>query len=174
MRQYETTATVCQRDACIPKQFSHRLYAMNVAGLMSAVMIAVGVMIGVSSMQDNMTAGLAFMGIMFMVALICIPVTWFTVKKAAAQMHPSGDDEWTCTTWFENDGIHRMDEDADESVYPVKKLVCAYRAGNVLLLCTRAQSIIPVNLVQLSETERKSVFERIRAECPRLKIVKTK
>lgn len=174
MRQFETTSTIKQSDACIPKQFAHRLYAMNVAGLLSAFLIAIGVMIGVGSMQDHPEAGWAFMAIMVLAAAICIPVTSMTVKKAAAQMHPTGDGVWTNTTWFENDGIHRTDEDGDEVVFHVNKLVCAYRAGHVLLLCTRTQSLVPVNLAQLTETERKSVFVRIKTECPRLKMVKMK
>ncbi len=174
MHQYETTSTVKQSDACIPKQFAHRLYAMNVAGLMMGFIMILGVVIGVAGMQENMVSGLLFMGIMAIAAVSVVLITSVTAKKAAAQMHPSGDDEWMCTTWFEQDGVHRMDDEEDESVFLVKKLVCAYRAGNVLLLCTKGQSIIPVNLAQLSETDRKSVFERIKTECPRMKIVKTK
>ena len=67
-----------------------------------------------------------------------------------------------------------MDEDGDEFAYPLNKLVCAYRAGNVLILCAGQQTVLPVNLMQLNETDRKSVFERIKTECPKLKMVQVK
>ncbi len=174
MRLYETTAIVKQNDDCIPRQYAHREYGKKTMRWLALLLVLIGVIGGLGSMKENLLAGLLFMGLMALSALISLPVGAVMMKKAAAQMHPGGDGEWSCITWFENDGIHRLDDDGDEVVVPLGKLICAYRAGNVLLLCTKTQTVVAINLAQLSETDRKSVFERIKTDCPKLKMVQVK
>lgn len=175
MRMYETTSVLRQDDACIPQQYAYRLQYMKTSRITAIALTIVGVVIGLASIRENLLAGLLFMGLMALVSLICIPVGEANAKKLAANMHPGGDGEWQSTTWFENDGIHRLDdEDDDEVVYPLSKLTCAYRAGNVLIFCTGNQAVVPVNLAQLTETDRKSVLECIKSECPKLKMVQKK
>lgn len=174
MRQFETTSTVKQNDACIPRQFAHREYGKMAMRWMALILVLIGVIGGLASIGENPLAGLLFMGLMALSALISLPVGAVMLKKAAAQMHPGGDGEWSCVTWFENDGIHRQDEDGEEAIIPLGKLICAYRAGDVLLLCTKTQTVVSINLAQLSETDRKSVFKRIKTDCPKLKMVQVK
>lgn len=174
MRLYETTSTVTQDQACIPQQYAHREYSMQVTRWMVLFLVLLGVVIGLAGIRENLTSSLIFMGTMLVIALFTLPVQVVVGKQTAARMYPGGENSWACTTWFGNDGIHRTDEDGDEVVASLSKMRCAYRAGNILILCSKAQVVFPVNLAQLSETDRKSLFERLKSESPKLKMIQTK
>lgn len=174
MRLYETTSTVTQNECNIPKRYAHYLQNMKMMRMMAVAFAVIGVVFGVASLRHSVFAAVVCIAMFGVVAAICVPIGSWVSKRVACNFYEDGDDTWTMTTWFDNDGIHRMDEDGDEFAYPLNKLVCAYRAGNVLILCAGLQTVLPVNLAQLSETDRKSVFERIKTECPKLRMVQTK
>ena len=174
MRLYETTSTITQNDANIPKRHAHYLQNMKMMRMTALAFAVIGLVFGVASLQHSIFAAVVCIVMFGLVAAICVPVGSWSSKRVAANLYEDGDDAWTMTTWFDNEGIHRMDEDGDEFAYPLNKLVCAYRAGNVLILCAGQQTVLPVNLMHLNETDRKSVFERIKTECPKLKMVQVK
>ena len=171
MHLYETTSTVRQDDAAILQQYAFILRNMKMMLVMSVILVLIGVVFGFVSLKHNATAGALCFGLFAFAALIMFPIGKLSAKRTAANMYPDGEGEWRMTTWFENDGIHRTDDEGDEDVFPVSRLVCGYRAGNVLLLCAKSGSVLPINLEQLSETDRKSVFDRIKTECPTMKMV---
>lgn len=174
MRLYETTSTVTQNECNILKRYAHYLQNMKMMRMMAVTFAVVGLVFGAVSLQHSAFAAVACIVIFGFASIICIPVGSWSSKRVAANFYEDGDDAWTMTTWFDNDGIHRRDEDGDEFAYPLNKLVCAYRADNVLILCAGLQTVLPVNLMQLNETDRKSVFERIETECPKLAMVQVK
>lgn len=174
MRLYETTSTVTQNECNIPKRYAHYLQNMKMIRLIAVFLIVFGVGIAAGTLKHSIAAAVTSVVFFALAAAVCIPVGSQSSKHVAENYYEDGDGCWTMTTWFDNDGIHRMDEDGDEFAYPLNKLVCAYRAGNVLILCAGLQSVLPVNLMQLNETDRKSVFERIKNECPKLKMVQVK
>lgn len=174
MRLYETTSTVRQDDACILQQYAFILRNLKMMLAMSVVIAVIGIVFGIASLKQNVAAGALCFGLFAFAAVIMFPIGKLSAKRTAANLYPGGDDEWRMTTWFENDGIHRADDEGEDDVLPLNKLVCAYRAGNVLLLGTHTHSVLPVNLLQLSETDRKSLFENLKTECPKLKMIQKK
>lgn len=174
MRLYETTSTVRQDDACILQQYAFILRNLKMMLAMSVVIAVIGIVFGIVSLKQNVAAGVLCIGLFAFAAVIMFPIGKLSAKRTAANLYPGGDDEWRMTTWFENDGIHRADDEGEDDVLPLNKLVCAYRAGNVLLLGTNTNSVLPVNLTQISETDRKSLFERLKTECPKLKMLQKK
>lgn len=174
MRLYETSSTVKQNDACIPQQYAQVSRTMKMMRVMSVVFLVLGVGLCAVSWKQSIPAAILCLVMFGFVATIMIPVGKASARRVAANLHPGGEGTWQAITWFENDGIHSADEDGEDDVYPLSTLVCAYRADNVLLLCTKGQSVLPINLVQLSETDRKSVIERLKTECPSLKLIQTK
>lgn len=174
MRLYETTSTVTKNECNIPKRHAHYLQSMKMMRMMAVAFAVIGLVFGVASLQHSVAAAVGCVVMFGLVAGICILVGSWSSKRVAANFYADVDGMWTMTTWFDNDGIHRTDEDGDEFVYPLKRLACASRAGNVLILCTDMQAVLLVNLIQLNETDRKSVFERIKTECPKLKMVQVK
>lgn len=174
MRLYQTSAAVKQSDACIPQQYAHVDQTMKMLRVMALIFLVIGAVLCVISWKHSVSAAVLSFMMLGCTTAIMIPVGKASARRVAMNLHPSGDGVWRATTWFENDGIHSADEDGEDDVYPLNTLVCAYRADNVLLLCTKGRSVLPVNLAQLSETDRKSVCERIKTDCPNLKMVKTK
>lgn len=174
MRLYETTSTVRQDDTCILQQYSFILRNMKMMLGMSVILAIVGIVFGIASMKQNVAAGILCIGLFAFVAVIMFPIGKLSAKRTAANMYPGGDGEWSVTTWFENDGIHRADDEGEDDVFPLNKIVCGFRVGNVLLLGMSTHSVVPVNLAQLSETDRKSLFERLKTECPKLKMIQKK
>lgn len=177
MRQFETTSTVKQHDACILQQYAYLRVARKMEVIVVLCLLGIGAAVGLSCIAKSLVAGLMFCGFMAAVALISIPVQRASAKKVAAQLHPDGDGEWAVTTWFEQDGLHDHEADLpeEERVTDIARdIVCAYRAGTVLLLCTKNYTVLPIDLVELSETDRKSVYERLKSDCPKLKMLKTK
>lgn len=174
MRLYETTSTVRQDDACILQQ--HALIQRNTKMMlaMTVIFAMMGVMFGIVSLEHSLNSAALVFVLFSFIAAIMMPVGKLSAKRTAANLYPGGEGEWSMTTWFENDGIHRADDEAEDDVFPLNKLVCAYRAGNVLLLGTSTNSVLPVNLTQISETDRKSLFERLKTECPKLKMIQKK
>ena len=174
MRRYETTSTVMQNECNIPKRYAHYLQNMKMMRMMAVALAAVGVVFGVAGLRHSVAAAVVCIALFGAAAVVCIPVGAWSARRVAANFYEDGGDSWTMTTWFDAEGIHRVDEDGDEFAYPLNKLVCAYRAGDVLLLCAGLQTVLPVNLAQLSETDRESVLNRINAECPKLKMLPEK
>lgn len=171
MHQFETTSTYSRNDSNIPKRHAHYLQNMKTMRITAVMCVVMGVAFGAAALRYSVVAAVICFAAFGFVASICIPVGSWSSRRVAANFYEDGDDLWTNTTWFENDGIHRIDDEADEDVFPLNKLVCAYRAGDVLLLCSATQSVIPVNLAQLSETDRKSVFQMLKTGCPKLKAI---
>lgn len=174
MRLYETTSTVRQNDSAILQQYVFILRNMKVMLIMSVIFVIMGIVLGIASLKHNVAAGALCFGLFALVAAIMFPIGKLSAKRTAANMYPRGDGEWSVTTWLENDGIHRADDEGEDDVSPLNKIICGYRAGNVLLLGTNTHSVLPVNLEQLSETDRKSLFDRLKTECPKLKMIQTK
>lgn len=174
MRLYETTSTVTQNECNIPKRYAHYLQNMKMMRMMAVVFAVMGIVFGIASLQHSVFAAVVCIVMFGMGAAICIPIGSWSSKRVAANIYEDGDASWMMTTWFDNDGIHRADDEGEDDVFPLEKLVCAYRVGNALLLGTKNHSVLPVNLAQLSETDRKSVFERLKTECPRLKMIQKK
>lgn len=174
MRLYETTSTVRQGDACILQQYAFILRNMKMMLVMSVIHVLIGVVLGLVSLKHNAAAGALCFGLFAFAAAIMFPIGKLSAKRTAANMYPDGAGEWRMTTWFENDGIHRADDEGEDDVFPLNKLVCAYRAGNVLLLGTNTNSVLPVDLTQISETDRKSLFDRLKTEAPKLKMLQKK
>ena len=168
MRSCESTTTITQNDACMLQRYAHqevgRITNRWMLGIF-AVMVAICCF---AAYQESDREAIE-MAIVF-ACLMALYYGIFTLcfKHVVAQMHPWGDQTWTHTTWIEDDGIHRLDEDGDEYVYPLRKLRFAYRDGTTLLLATINQAVIPINLMQLSETDRKLVFELLKEKCPKL------
>ena len=174
MRLYETTTTVTQNECNIPKRYAHYLQNMKMMRMMTLAFGVLGVVFGFVSLQHSLLAAVVCVAIFGVAAAVCIPGGAWSSKRVAANFYEDGGDSWTMTTWFDEDGIHRMDEDGDEFAYPLNKLVCAYRSEGVLLFCAGLQTVLPVNLAQLSETDRESVLEQINTGCPKLKMVPEK
>ena len=174
MRQYETTSFIMQNECNVLKRYAHYLQNMKMMRVMAAAFVVMGLVFGVASFQHSVFASVVCIMMFGFAAAICVPVGSWSSKRVAANFYEDGNDTWTMTTWFEDDGIHRIDADGDEDAYPLSKLVCAYRSGDVLILCTGMQAAVPVNLAQLNETDRKSVFARINAESPKLKTIQEK
>lgn len=174
MRLYETTSTVRQNDAAILQQYAFILRNMKVMLVMSVIFVIMGIVFGIVSMKHNAAAGVLCFGLFAFAAAIMFPIGKLSAKRTAANLYPRGDEAWSMTTWFENDGIHRADDEGEDDVFLLSRLVCGYRAGNVLLLGTNTNSVMPVNLAQLSETDRKSLFDRLKTECPKLKMIQAK
>ena len=63
-----------------------------------------------------------------------------------------------------------MDEEDGDIVYPLKDIVYGCRKGEVLLICTKMNTVIPVNLEQLSDADYKSVMEMLKVCCPKLSV----
>ena len=171
MRLYETTTTVTQNESNIPKRYAHYLQNFKMMHMMAVMFAVIGIVFGIALLQRSVFAAVVCIAMFGAAAAICVPVGSWSSKRVAANFYADGNDSWTMTTWFDNDGIHRMDEDGDEFAYPLNKMVCAYRTANVLILCAGLQTVLPVNLMQLSETDRESVFEQIKTECPNLKMI---
>ena len=174
MRLYETTSTVTQNECNIPKRYAHYLQNMKIMRMMALIFGVLGIVCAAAAMQHSLLTAIVCLVAFGGAAAICIPVGAWSSKRVAANFYEDGGDSWTMTTWFDNDGIHRMDEDGDEFAYPLNKLVCAYRAEDVLLLCSGLQTVLPVNLAQLSEADRASVLESIGAGCPKFKWIPEK
>ena len=174
MRLYETITTVTQNECNIPKRYAHYLQSMKMMRVMAMVFGGLGIVCSVASLQHSLLTAIVCMVTFGAAAVICITVGAWSSKRVAANFYEAGSDSWTMTTWFDEDDIHRVDEDGDEFTYPLNKLVCAYRAGDTLLLCAGMQTVLPVNLVQLSENDRESVLAMINAGCPKLKMVPEK
>lgn len=174
MRLYETTSTVRQDDACILQQHAFIQRNVRMMLIMAVLFVMLGIVSGIACIRQNTAAAVLCFGLFVFAAAIMIPVGKLSAKRMAANMYPDGEGEWRMTTWFENDGIHRADDEGEDDVFPLNKLVCAYRAGNVLLLGTNTNSVLPVNLTQISETDRKSLFEGLKTESPKLKMLQKK
>ena len=172
MRMFETTATVTQNESNIPRRYAHYLQSMKMMRMMAVTIAVIGMILGVASLRYSVPAAVVCIVLFGAAAAICIPVGSRMAKQVAANIYEDGDGVWMMTTWFESDGIHREDEDGDVLSYPLDKLVCCHRAGDVLILCTGVQAVLPVNLTQLSETDRGSVCERIEAGCPQMKMIR--
>lgn len=174
MRQYETTATVRQEVSAILQQYAYILRSMKMMLVMTVIIAGIGIVSGIACMKENAAAGVLCMVLFGFAAVIMMPVGKLSAKRMAANLYPRDEGEWSLVTWFLADGIHTSDDDDEDDVIPLSRIVCGCRTGNVLLLCTDAPSVVPVNLEQLSETDRKSLFDRLKTECPKLKMIQQK
>ena len=115
MRLYETTSTVTQNECNIPKRYAHCLQNMKMMRMMAVALAAVGVVFGVAVLRHSVTAAVVCIALFGAAAAVCIPVGAWSAKRVAANFYEDGGASWTMTTWFGEDGIHRVDEDAMNS-----------------------------------------------------------
>ena len=168
MRSCESTSVITQNDVCMLQRYVHHEVIRITNRWMTGFLAVLGVSCCYSAFRESLRSGLEVAAIFACIAALNYGIYTICSKHIVAQMHPWGDQTWTYTTWIEDDGIHRLDEDGDEYVYPLRKLRFAYRDGTTLLLATINQAVIPVNLMLLSETDRKYVFELLQMKCPKL------
>lgn len=167
MRLYETTSTVTQNEAAPLKRYAHTEYGMRIIkGTMLFLLLAV--ILGVTVYREDPQEALNCVLILLVLAAAFAIFGRILLKYGSTQSYPSGDLSWTYTTWYDGKCFRRLDEDGDEFAWPLRKIRLAWRNGSVLFLCTSSQAVIPINLLYLSETERKSLFEMLEAKCPKL------
>ena len=168
MRLYETTSTVTQNEAAPLKRYAHTEYGIRIINRMMLFLLVLAVILGVTVYRENPQEALNCVLIMLVLAAGFAIFGRILLKYASAQSYPPGDLSWTYTTWYDGKCFHRLDDDGDEFAWPLRKIRLAWRSGCVLFLCTSSQAIIPINLLHLSETDHKSLYELLEMECSKL------
>ena len=168
MRSCESTTTVTQNEACKLQRYAHQEVIRITNRWMACFLAVQGVTCCYSAYQESLREGMTVTAVCACLAVLYYVILMLCSKYVVVQMHPWGEQTWTYTTWIEADGVHRLDDDGDEYVYPLRKLRFAYRDGTILLLATINQAVIPVNLMQLPETDRKLVFDLLETRCSKL------
>ena len=168
MRLYETTSTVTQNEAATLQRYVHHEIGKIAMRWMLAIFAAMGLLVFYACSREGIQNAVPAVGIVVAAALLMYFLFRISFKAVVAQAHPWGDRAWTHTTWFDEAGVHRLDDDGDEFVYPLKRLRYAYRVDCTILLCTMSQAIIPVNLLYLSGDEQQAFFDLLKMECPKL------
>ena len=168
MRLYETTSTITQNEAATLQRYAHHEIGKITMRWMMAIFAGIGLLVFYACSREDIRDAFPAVGIVAATALLMYFLLRISFKAIVAQAHPWGDRSWTHTTWFDEAGVHRLEDDGDEFVYPLKKLRFAYRVDCTILLCTLSQAVIPVNLLYLSEEERQSFFDLLKKECPKL------
>lgn len=170
MRMYETTTTVSQNDVCDLQQYAYLQKSKKMYRGVAIFFILFGLLAGLSCMRNDFMVALVCIAIFCITAVSLIPLGKWSAKRFAVQYFAGGDATWTVTTWFTEGSIHRLDEEDGDIVYPLKDIVYGCRKGEVLLICTKMNTVIPVNLEQLSDTDYKSVMKMMKVCCPKLSV----
>ena len=168
MRLYETTSTVTPNEAATLQRYVHHEVGKIAMCWMMAIYAAMGLIVFYACSREGIQDAVPAVGVVVVAALLTYFLFRISFKAVVAQAHPWGERSWTHTTWFDEAGVHRLDYDGDEFVYPLKRLRYAYRVDCTILLCTMSQAIIPVNLLYLSEDEQQAFFILIEKGCPKL------
>lgn len=168
MRLYETTSTVTQNELVPLRRYAHIKYGTKLINGTMLCTLALMLIIGTAVYREEPKEALTCIIIGLVIALAFSIFGRILMKHGAMQTHPYGDMCYTHTTWYDGKRFHRLDADGDESSWPIRKMQYAWRNGTVVILCTTSRALIPVNLLQLSETDRKSFFDLLEEECPKL------
>lgn len=168
MRLYESTSTITQNEAATLQRYAHHVIGKITMRWMLAIYAGMGLLVFYACSREDIQAAIPAVAVVAAAALLTCFLFRISFKAVVAQAHPWGDRSWAHTTWFDEAGVHRLDDDGDEFVYPLKKLRFAYRVDCTVLLCTMSQAVIPVNLLYLSDEERQSFFDLLKRECPKL------
>lgn len=168
MRLYETTSTVTQNEIVPLRRYVHTEYGMKlINGIMIFQMVLMA-LIGITVYREEPKEAVTCVVIVLVMALVFGIFGRILLKFGAKEAHPYGDQCYTHTTWYDGKCFHRLDADGDEFSWPLRKVRYAWRIGTVILLCTSSRALIPVNLLLLSETDRRSFFKLLEEECPKL------
>ena len=168
MRLYETTSTVTQNEIVPVRRYVHVAYGMKIINGTMLSLLALMLMIAVLVYREDSKEGLTCFIIGLAMALAFGIFGRILLKYGAQQAYPYGDLRYTHTTWYDGKCFHRLDTDGDEFSWPLRKIRYAWRSGPMIILCTTNRALIPVNLLQLPETDRKSLFTLLEEECPKL------
>ncbi len=158
MRSCESTTTFTQNEVVPIKRYAHAGYGRRVIRGMMLFLLVLAVVLGVTVYREDPQEALTCVIICLVMAVMFDIGGHFILKYSAIQTYLPGDLVFTQTTWFDGKCFHRLDEDGDEFSWPLRKIRFAWRSGCTLFLCTSSAAVIPVNLLQLSETDRKSFF----------------
>ena len=170
MRMHETTTTICQHDVCGLQQYAYLQKSKKVYRGVAIFFVLFGLFAGLSCIRNDFMVAMGCIAIFWITAVSLIPLGKWSAKRFAVQYFAGGDETWTDTTWFTEGSIHRLDEEDGDIAYPLKDIIFGCRRGEVLLLCSKMNTVIPVNLEQLSATDCKSVVEMLKAYCPKLSV----
>lgn len=168
MRLYETTSTVTQNEIVPLRRYAHTEYGMRLINGTMLSLLVLMVIIGAAVYREDPKEAVICVVIVLVMAIVFGIFGRILLKHGAKEAHPYGDWCYTHTTWYDGRCFHRLDADGDEFSWPLRKIRYAWRSGTVIILCTTSRALIPVNLLQLSETDRKSFFNMIEERCPRL------
>lgn len=168
VRSCESTSVVTQNEACTLQRYAHYEVGKIAMRWVLAIYAGMGLLVFYGCSREDMRAAIPAVAVVAATALLTCLLFRLSFKAIVAQAHPWGDRSFMYTTWISDDSIHRLDEEGDEFVYPLKKMRFAYRAGTRILLCTINQAVIPIDLMQLSETDRRYVFDLLDKKCPKL------
>lgn len=168
MRLYETTLTVTQNELVPLRRYVHTEFGMKLINGTMICLLVLMLVIGAAVYREDPKEALTCIIIVLTMALAFGIFGRLLLKYGAKQMHPYSDLYFTHTTWYDGKCFHRLDEDGEEFAWPLRKIRLAWRNEGVLFLCTSSQAVIPINLLHLSETDRRSLFELLKAECPKL------
>lgn len=167
-RLYETTTTFTQNQAVPIKRYAHAGYGRMVIRGMMLFLLVLAVVLGVTVYREDHQEALTCAIICLVMAVMLGIGGRFILKYGAIQTYLPGDLVFTHTTWYDGKCFHRLDEDGDEFSWPLRRIRYAWRSGYTIFLCTSSATVIPVNLLQLSPTEREAFFELLKTECPKL------
>lgn len=168
MRMYETTTTISQNDVCGLQRYAYLQKSKKLYRGVAIFFVLIGLLAGLSCMGNDFMVALVCIAIFCITAVSLLPLGKWSANRFATQYFAGGDEAWTDTTWFTEGSIHRLDDEDGEIAYPLKDIVYGCHKGEVLLLCTRMNTVIPVNWGQLSDTDRESVAKMLEMYCPKL------
>ena len=170
-RMFRTTSVVPMNAAVTLRRYAHHAFAWRIMGLLVLFMVLLGLLSWLTIYRDDpvnaLTLNLILLGSMTAGTLLLRAV----LPRAIAQKHPWGTESLQYVSWLEDGCIHRLDDDGDMYVIPLRKLRYAWRTEGLLLFCTMAQAVVPVNLLMLSGDEQQALLMILEKGCPQLRIL---
>jgi len=165
---YETTSTITREEAAPILRYANKAYQKRLAygtvNILLLLTMLMGWLVYREDPQEALFCVVFVLGMTAVFGMLCLLLSRFSVNPYTSP----GELSWTHTTWYDGKNFHRLDADGDEFAWPLKKIRWAWRKGWMLLLCTSSRALIPVNLLNLSQTDRESLLELLRTRCHRL------
>lgn len=168
MRLYETTSTVTQNEIVPLRRYTHTEYGMTLINGTMLFLLVLAVIIGLTVYREDPKEAVTCVVIVLVMALAFGIFGRILLKYGGREAYQYGDLCYTHTTWYDGKCFHRLDTDGDDFSWPPRKIRYAWRSGTVIILCTASGALIPVNLLHLSETDRKSFLDLLEEKCPKL------
>ena len=173
-RRFETTGTYSQQRASAFMREAYYRQTMRNYQIASAAVTVLILLLCL--LTPHVLLGLLF-GVLFsaaVAALLLLAVGPNTARMMAENLFPDDDAACSETTWFAEDGVHRIDDEGDEACYAYASIRYSTEQDDLLLLSARGNAAIPVFMAELSKTDRESLILLLQQRCPKRKSVDMK